>query len=85
MRIRVAAAAGGAPVDLSRVNGILSLAAGASPVTLAPKAIPSADIDYSSGAATIFVPEDLNIPWTRMVWKITKLCIFATSKNLHLV
>ena len=56
MRIRVAAAAGGAPVDLSRVNGILSLAAGASPVTLVPKAIPSADIDYSSGAATIFVP-----------------------------
>ena len=42
-------------------------------------------VTYTSGAATIFVPEDLNIPWTRMVWKITKLCIFATSKNLHLV
>ena len=55
-RVRVAAAAGGDSVDLSQVNGILSLAAGDALGSLAPKAVPASNVTYASGAATIFVP-----------------------------
>ncbi|MBQ6926002.1 MAG: hypothetical protein IJQ73_15295 [Kiritimatiellae bacterium] len=43
-------------MDLSQVNGILSLAAGDDLGSLAPKAVPASNVTYASGAATIFVP-----------------------------
>ena len=63
-RVRVAATTGlsaeasaeadGAAVDLSQINGVISVSAGDAPDALAPKA--ASGITYSAGEATIFVP-----------------------------
>ena len=55
-RVRVVATAGGEAVDLSQINGVISVSAGDAPDTLAPKAVPAANVTYSAGEATIFVP-----------------------------
>lgn len=51
-----AASAGGAAVGLSQINGVISVSAGDAPDALALKAIPAANVMYSEGEATIFVP-----------------------------
>ena len=53
-RVRVVATAGGAAVDLSQINGVISVSAGDDLGALAPKA--ASGITYSEGEATIFVP-----------------------------
>ena len=53
-RVRVVATAGGEAVDLSQINGVISVSAGDAPDALAPKA--ASGITYSAGEATIFVP-----------------------------
>ena len=53
-RVRVVATAGGEAVDLSQINGVISVSAGDAPDALAPKA--ASGITYSEGEATIFVP-----------------------------
>ena len=52
MRVRVAAT----EVDLSDVNGVISVAAGTAPNELVPKAVAVGNITYSAGTATIFIP-----------------------------
>ena len=41
---------------MSQINGILAVATGDAVGSLKPKAIPSANVTYSSGSATILVP-----------------------------
>ena len=53
-RVRVVATAGGEAVDLSQINGVISVSAGDDLGALAPKA--ASGITYSEGEATIFVP-----------------------------
>jgi uncharacterized repeat protein (TIGR02543 family) len=53
-RVRVTATAGGEAVDLSQINGVISVSAGDDLGALAPKA--ASGITYSEGEATIFVP-----------------------------
>ena len=52
----VAATAGGEAVDMAKVNGVFSIAAGEYPGVLAPKAVPPANVTYEGGEAAIFVP-----------------------------
>ena len=54
--VRVAATAGGDAVDMSQVNGVISLAAGDELGSLALTAVPSENVTYENGEATIFVP-----------------------------
>ncbi len=54
--IRVVATADGEAVDMSKINGVLVVATGDDIASLAPKAIPAANISYAAGAATVFVP-----------------------------
>ena len=54
--VRVAATAGGEAVDMERVNGVISLAAGDELGSLALTAVPSENVTYENGEATIFVP-----------------------------
>ena len=57
-RVRVTCRAGASAeagaVDLSQINGVMSVSAGDAPDALAPKA--ASGITYSEGEATIFVP-----------------------------
>ena len=53
-RVRVAATAGGATVDLSQINGVISVSAGDDLGALAPKAVGS--FSCQRGEVTIFVP-----------------------------
>ena len=55
-RVRVTATAGGEAVDLSQINGVISVSAGDDLGALAPKAVPVANVTYGEGEATIFVP-----------------------------
>ena len=48
--------ADGEAVDMSKINGVLVVATGDDIASLAPKAIPAANISYAAGAATVFVP-----------------------------
>ena len=54
--IRVVAAAGGAAVDLSQINGVLCVEAGDALDALTPMAISAANVTYSAGTAMIAVP-----------------------------
>ena len=54
--VRITATAGGEAVDLSKINGVLAVAAGDDPGSLTPKAIPSANVTYGAGATKVFVP-----------------------------
>jgi len=59
-RVRVTCRAGASAeagaVDLSQINGVISVSAGDDLGALAPKAVPAADVTYGNGAATVFVP-----------------------------
>ena len=55
-RVRVVATAGGAAASLGAINGVISLLAGDDLGALAPKAVSAANVTYSEGEATIFVP-----------------------------
>ena len=55
-RVRVAATAGGAAANLGSINGVISVSAGDDLGALAPKAVSAANVTYSAGEATIFVP-----------------------------
>ena len=59
-RVRVTCRAGASAeagaVDLSQINGVISVSAGDDLGALAPKAVPAANVTYSEGEATIFVP-----------------------------
>ena len=54
--VGVGATAGGDAVDLSKINGILSVASGDEPGSLAPKAVPPSNVRYEKGDAAILVP-----------------------------
>ena len=56
VKIRVTAKAGGTTVDLSAANGVLAVAAGDNLSSLAPVALPAANVTYNAGAATILIP-----------------------------
>lgn len=56
VKIRVTAKAGGTTVDLSAANGVLAVAAGDNLASLAPMALPAANVTYNAGAATILIP-----------------------------
>jgi len=56
VKIRVTAKAGGTTVDLSAANGVLAVAAGDNLASLAPVALPAANVTYNAGAATILIP-----------------------------
>ena len=53
VRIRVAATAGGAAVDMAQVNGVISVAVGDDLGALVPRAV---NVTCASGTATVFVP-----------------------------
>ncbi|MBR4652328.1 MAG: InlB B-repeat-containing protein, partial [Kiritimatiellae bacterium] len=59
-RVRVTCRAGASAeagaVDLSQINGVISVSAGDDLVALVPMAIPAANVSYDAGVATIFVP-----------------------------
>ena len=42
--------------DLSAANGVLAVAAGDNLASLAPMALPAANVTYNAGAATILIP-----------------------------
>ena len=54
--VGVGATAGGDAVDLSKINGILSVASGDELGSLAPKAVPPSNVRYEKGDAAILVP-----------------------------
>jgi hypothetical protein len=55
-RVRVAATAGGVPVDLSKINGAISVVAGDAPDALTPNDVAAESIVYEDGVAVICVP-----------------------------
>ena len=55
-RVRVAATAGGVPVDLSKINGVISVVAGDAPDALTPNDVAAESIVYEDGVAVICVP-----------------------------
>ena len=55
-RVRVAATAGGVSVDLSKINGAISVVAGDAPDALAPNDVAAESIVYEDGVAVICVP-----------------------------
>ena len=55
-RVRVAATAGGVPVDLSKINGAISVVAGDAPDALAPNDVAAESIVCEDGVAVICVP-----------------------------
>ena len=50
------AEAGGVPVDLSKINGVISVAAGDAPDALAPNDVAAESIVCEDGVAVICVP-----------------------------